>query len=236
MEKDSTAHRRHRPGPGALPPGIAPGHFKAASEGAELHRSRSVGGLHQKGDPPSRIRRLCKGLESEDQGKDPRSDADEADCQANLDEDTKEKSQDALGKLAHKGGKMESETEKSDSEASAKEEQDGACMARYTPETKEQDPESVRLSSLLEKEKPSVFVEIDLGDNAEEEVMCAMNEEKQPEVDTGDLSEDETRTSWVCCIPYPTRRRARENSAALEKGQSGRGIVRPWRDSPPAVS
>jgi hypothetical protein len=63
--------------------------------------------------------------------------------QANLDEDTKEKSQDALGKLAHKGGKMESETEKSDSEASAKEEQDGACMARYTPETK------VRLGAAL---------------------------------------------------------------------------------------
>lgn len=63
MEKDPATHRRHRPGPGALPSGIAPGYFKGASEGAELQRSRSVGGLHQKGDPPVCIRKLlCKEL------------------------------------------------------------------------------------------------------------------------------------------------------------------------------
>lgn len=62
MEKDSTTvHRRHRPGPGA-PLGVASGHFKTASERAELQRSRSVGGLHQKGDPPSSLQKLCKEL------------------------------------------------------------------------------------------------------------------------------------------------------------------------------
>ncbi|XP_048196992.1 uncharacterized protein C13orf46 homolog isoform X2 [Perognathus longimembris pacificus] len=217
MEKDATTHRRHRPGPGTLPPGMAPGHLKAASEGAELHRSRSMGGLHQKGDPPSHVRKLHKEPESEDQGKDPKSEVDDIICQANLEEDKKETSLDALGKLDHKSGKIEPESEKNDSEASAKEEQDGELKGRCAPEAEDQDSESVRLSSLLEKEKPSVFVEIDLGDHVEEEVICATGEEKRPEMDTGDLSEDETRTSWVCCIPYPMRRRARENPASLEK-------------------
>ena len=63
MEKDTTAaHRRHRLGPGAPPSAVSPGHLKAASEMAELQRSRSVGGLHQKGDPPSCIKTLCKEL------------------------------------------------------------------------------------------------------------------------------------------------------------------------------
>lgn len=58
MDKDGTAtHRRHRPGPGAPPSGVGPAHLKAASE---VQRSRSVGGLLQKGDPPSCIKRLCK--------------------------------------------------------------------------------------------------------------------------------------------------------------------------------
>ncbi|XP_048196991.1 uncharacterized protein C13orf46 homolog isoform X1 [Perognathus longimembris pacificus] len=157
--------------------------------------------------------------ESEDQGKDPKSEVDDIICQANLEEDKKETSLDALGKLDHKSGKIEPESEKNDSEASAKEEQDGELKGRCAPEA----------------EKPSVFVEIDLGDHVEEmpqidtfsplnlschsrqEVICATGEEKRPEMDTGDLSEDETRTSWVCCIPYPMRRRARENPASLEK-------------------
>lgn len=63
MEKDATTvQRRHRLGPGAPPLGVASGHVKAASEMTELQRSRSVGGLHQKGDPPSRIQKLCKEL------------------------------------------------------------------------------------------------------------------------------------------------------------------------------
>lgn len=60
MEKDPATHRSHMPGPGALPSGIAPAYLKVASEGAELQRSRSVGGLHQKGDPPVCIRKLLR--------------------------------------------------------------------------------------------------------------------------------------------------------------------------------
>lgn len=60
MEKDPVSHRKHRPGPGALPSGITPVYLKVASEGAELQRSRSVGGLHQKGDPPICIRKLLR--------------------------------------------------------------------------------------------------------------------------------------------------------------------------------
>ena len=63
MDKDGmAAHRRHRPGPGAPPTGVGTVHLKAASEMAELQRSRSVGGLLQKGDPPSCIKKLCKEL------------------------------------------------------------------------------------------------------------------------------------------------------------------------------
>ncbi|XP_039734682.1 uncharacterized protein C13orf46 homolog isoform X1 [Pteropus medius] len=212
MEKDATTvQRRHRLGPGAPPLGVASGHVKAASEMTELQRSRSVGGLHQKGDPPSRIQKLCKELESEDQGKDLRSEAEDTICQANLEEDKQEKNQDALGKSDHESGKMEPEVEKSDSEASGEEEQEEESTEKRTQEAKEQDSKSIKLEDLLEKEKPSVFVEIDLGDHAEEVVTCAVKEEKRSQVDMGDLSEDETRTSWVCCIPYSTRKKVKES-------------------------
>ncbi|CAK7288921.1 Uncharacterized protein C13orf46 [Vulpes lagopus] len=191
MEKDAAAHRRHRPGPGAPPPGVAPGHLKAASEIAELQRSRSVGGLHQKGDPPSCIKKPSKELESEDQGRDLRSDIEDASCQADPEEDKQEKNQDALEKLDTDGGRTEPEGK--------------GCR----PE--EQEPESVKLDEPPGKEKPSEFVEIDLGDRAEEVVTGAVREEKRPQMDVGDLSEDETKTSWVCCIPYSTRRKAKES-------------------------
>ncbi|XP_027446125.1 uncharacterized protein C13orf46 homolog isoform X2 [Zalophus californianus] len=80
MEKDTATHRRHRLGPGAPPSGVAPRHPKAAGEVAELQRSRSVGGLHQKGDPPSCLKKLSKEPESEDQGKDLQGDIEEASC------------------------------------------------------------------------------------------------------------------------------------------------------------
>ncbi|XP_074243480.1 uncharacterized protein C13orf46 homolog isoform X1 [Saimiri boliviensis] len=61
-------------------------------------------------------------------------------------------------------------------------------------------------------QKPSVFVEIDLGDHAEEVVTDAKKEEKPSQMDVGDPSESETQTSWVCCIPYSTRKRAKESA------------------------
>ncbi|XP_052018373.1 uncharacterized protein C13orf46 homolog [Apodemus sylvaticus] len=217
MEKDPTTHRKHRPGPGALPSGITPVYLKVASEGAELQRSRSVGGLHQKGDPPVCIRKLLrKELDSEDQGKDPRSDTDDGTCQANLEDDRKKRSQDEAEKMDLKCAKMD--PEKSDSEASATGEQDDAGKGRCSSVDEEQHAESMKLENLLEKQKPSVFVEIDLGDHTEEEVIaCTINEEKRLPNDTGDLSEDEIRTSWVCCIPYHTKKKSRENTSALEK-------------------
>ncbi|XP_069904626.1 uncharacterized protein C13orf46 homolog isoform X1 [Oryctolagus cuniculus] len=164
MEKDpAAAHRRHRPGPGALP--LA---GRAASEGPELQRSRSVGGLHQKGDPPSRVRKVPKNLESEEQGKEPQSNAEDAGCQANLEEDRKERSQDAPRTPGRESGKRDLEAEKSDSEASTNEEQEGEPTEGHAQEAQEQGPASTKLSD-LEREKPSVFVEIDLGDHAEED-------------------------------------------------------------------
>uniref|UniRef100_H0XLN2 Chromosome 13 open reading frame 46 n=1 Tax=Otolemur garnettii TaxID=30611 RepID=H0XLN2_OTOGA len=213
MEKDADAtHRRHRPGPGALPVG-APGHLKAASEGAELQRSRSVGGLHQRGDPPSRIRRLRREPESEDLGKDLRGDVDDASWQGNPEEDKEGKDKAALGKVDPEDGNMRPEAEKSDSEASTAGAQEGECVDSRPQEAKEQEPEFIKLNGLLEEEKPSMFVEIDLGDRAEEQVTtCTMKEEKRSPMDIGDLSEDETRTSWVCCIPYTTKRKAKESA------------------------
>ncbi|KAM5312350.1 uncharacterized protein C13orf46 homolog [Glossophaga mutica] len=225
MEKDATSmHRRHRPGAGAPSLGVATGHLKGPSEVAELQRSRSMGGLHQKGDPPSCIQKLCKELEPEDQEKDLKSDTEDTICQASLEEDKQGKNQDALGKLDHEseqsdqeggksdqeGGKLEPEVEKSDSEASNQErhEEDESIDIR-TQEAKEQESKSIKLEVPLEKKKPSMFVEIDLGDHAEEVVTCATREEKQSQMDMGDLSEDETSTSWVCCIPYSTRKKVK---------------------------
>ncbi|XP_077610127.1 uncharacterized protein C13orf46 homolog isoform X2 [Crocuta crocuta] len=184
MEKDAAAHRRHRPGPGAPPPGGAPGHLRAASEVAELQRSRSLGGLLQEGGPLRCIRKLSKEPESEDQGRDLRSDTEDARCQADPEEDKQDKREGAPGKLEPDGG-------------------------RTGPA--EEELESGKLDEPLGREKPSVFVEIDLGDRAEEVVTSTMKEEKRSQMDTGDLSEDETRTSWVCCIPYPTRRKAKDS-------------------------
>ncbi|XP_045677746.1 uncharacterized protein C13orf46 homolog [Phyllostomus hastatus] len=266
MEKDATSmHRRHRPGAGAPPLGVASGHLKGTSEVAELQRSRSVGGLHQKGDPPSRLQKLCKELgracslalsslppEPEDQEKDLKSDTEDTVCQASLAEDKQRKKQDALGKLDREsrksdqeveksdreseksdresrksdreseksdqeseksdreGGKLEPETEKSDSETSDQEQhEDDESIDLRAQEAKEQESESIKLEVPLEKKKPSMFVEIDLGDHAEEGVACAMKEEKQSQMDMGDLSEDETTTSWVCCIPYSTRKKVK---------------------------
>ncbi|XP_060143841.1 uncharacterized protein C13orf46 homolog [Globicephala melas] len=203
LEKDTTAaHRRHQLGPGAPPSAVSPGHLKAASGMAELQRSRCVGGLHQKGDPPSCIKTLCKELEPEGHGKDLRSDTEDARCQAS----PEEQRQDAAGQV--RGRWKEAEPE-----ASGQEEPDGREGAdKRALEAKEGEPESVQLGDLLEKEKPSVFVEVDLGDGSEEVITCAMKEEKQSQMDMGDLSEDEIETSWVCCIPYSTRKKVEESS------------------------
>uniref|UniRef100_A0AC11BB16 Chromosome 13 open reading frame 46 n=1 Tax=Ovis aries TaxID=9940 RepID=A0AC11BB16_SHEEP len=207
MDKDGTAtHRRHRPGPGAPPLGVGPAHLKAASE---VQRSRSVGGLLQKGDPPSCIKRLCKEPESEDPGKDVRSEAEDASCQASL-EDKQDGGQDACGQ-APEDAKVEEASTRCEQPAGG---EDGD---ECTPEDKEQEPESLKLDDLLEKEKPSVFVEIDLGDRAEEVVTCITKEEKRSQKDMGDVSEDESRTSWVCCIPYSTRKKVKQS------GQPGEG-------------
>ncbi|XP_070263511.1 uncharacterized protein C13orf46 homolog [Myotis yumanensis] len=218
MEKEATTmYRRHRPGAGAPPLGVATGHPKGTSEGAELQRSQSMGSLHQKGDPPSGIQKPSKELESEDQGKDLKSNSEDPVCQANLEEDKQEKNQDALEKLDHESGKLDRgsgklEVEKSDSEASDQEEhEEDEHTNKCSQEAKEQELESIKPEDLLEKEKPSMFVEIDLGDHAEEVVTCATREEKWSQMDMGDLSEDETRTSWVCCIPYSTRKKVKES-------------------------
>ncbi|XP_052506009.1 uncharacterized protein C13orf46 homolog [Budorcas taxicolor] len=216
MDKDGTAtHRRHRPGPGAPPVGVGPAHLKA-SEVAELQRSRSVGGLLQKGDPPSCIKKLCKEPESEDPGKDVRSEAEDASCQASL-EDKQDGGQDARGQ-APEDAKVE--------EASTRRKQpaEGEDGDECTPEDKEQEPESIKLDDLLEKEKPSVFVEIDLGDRAEEVVTRITEEEKRSQKDMGDVSEDESRTSWVCCIPYSTRKKVK-HSALPGEGTASQASV-----------
>ncbi|XP_075865758.1 uncharacterized protein C13orf46 homolog [Microcebus murinus] len=211
MEKDGAAagHRRHRPGPGALPAGAAAGHARTAGEVAELQRSRSVGGLHQKGDPPSCLRKPRKEPESEDPGKDPRSDVEDSSCQAEADAGEKEEGD--LAQAEPAAGRTEPEPEKGGPEPSATGEPQGERGEQCGGEAKEPEPESVKLKD-PEKEKPSVFVEIDLRDHAEEVATCAAKEEHRSRMDTGDGSEDEARTSWVCCIPYTTRRKVKDGA------------------------
>uniref|UniRef100_A0A2I3S025 Chromosome 13 C13orf46 homolog n=1 Tax=Pan troglodytes TaxID=9598 RepID=A0A2I3S025_PANTR len=173
MEKDTgTTHRRHRPGLRALPSGVALGHLKVASEASEL-QSRSLGGLQPEGDPPSRPRKPHKELESEDQGKDPSCNAEDASCQKNLAQDKKE-SFSTLGKLGHESGKQDPEREKSDLEASMQEVQEGEHADGGLQEAKEQEAESIKLNDLQE----------------EEVVTDAKKEEKPSQMDVEDLSED----------------------------------------------
>uniref|UniRef100_A0A8C9K9Y9 Uncharacterized protein n=1 Tax=Panthera tigris altaica TaxID=74533 RepID=A0A8C9K9Y9_PANTA len=156
MEKDTATHRRHRPGPGAPPSGVAPRHLKAASEMVELQRSRSVGGLLQKGDPLRCVKKLSRELESEDQGRDLQSDTE--DC-------------------GHTSVVL------------------GPCYLLVWCLPQEPELESIKLDEPLGKEV----------------VTGTMKEEKQSQMDMGGSSEDETRTSWVCCIPYSTRRKAKDS-------------------------
>ncbi|XP_074234726.1 uncharacterized protein C13orf46 homolog [Camelus bactrianus] len=214
MEKDTAAaHRRHRLGPGAPPSTVGPGHLKAASDMAELQRSRSVGGLHQKGHPPSCIEKLCKEPESNDEDKDVRSNAEDASCQASPEEDKREERPDAPAKVDDAGEPVLLKAKESILEASSQEQQDrGESEDKRALGAEEQEPESVKLGDLLEKEKPSVFVEIDLGDHVEEVVPCTMKEEKRSQMDMGDLDLSEDETSWVCCLPYVSRRKGKESS------------------------
>ncbi|XP_036898036.1 uncharacterized protein C13orf46 homolog [Sturnira hondurensis] len=223
MEKDaSSVHRRHRPGAGAPPLGVATGHLKGTGEVAELQRSRSMGGLHQKGDPPSSIQKPGKDLEPEDQEKILKSDAEDTICQASLEEDKQGKNQDALGKSDHESRKLDQKVEKSDHESekldheSEKSDQEGGKLepevqksdSEASDQERHEEDESTDIRT-QEAKKPCMFVEIDLGDHAEEVVTCATREEKQAQMDMGDLSEDETSTSWVCCIPYSTRKKVK---------------------------
>ncbi|XP_070096133.1 uncharacterized protein C13orf46 homolog isoform X2 [Equus caballus] len=275
MEKDATAaHRRHRPGPGAPPSGAK------ASEAAELQRSRSVGGLLQKGDPPSCIKKLCRESESEDQGKDLKCDPEEVTSHADLKEHKWEESQHILGKADRESGTAEPEEQDPESpqleDLLEEEDKPGSssglgkqCLGGQpflagrhpvwpscaepacdsAPSTRPPLPAQLPSSPMsgpvsggpggdgpgprahyprksplaqlvharqpclfgFHSQKPSVFVEIDLGDHAEEVATCATREEKRSQMDVGDLSEDETRTSWVCCIPYSTRKKVKQS-------------------------
>ncbi|KAL4838251.1 hypothetical protein H8958_004755 [Nasalis larvatus] len=196
MEQDTgNTHRRHRPGPRVLPSGVALGHLKAASKASELQRSRSLEGLQPKGHPPSHPRKPRKEPESEDQGKDPSSSEEDVSCQENLAQDKKE-SFSTLGKLGHESGKRDPEREKSNSEASTQEAREGKHVDGGSQEAKEQEAKSIKLNDLQEKEV----------------VSNAKKEEKPFQMDVGDLSEDEMHTSWVCCIPYSTRKREKEST------------------------
>uniref|UniRef100_A0A2K6ENW8 Uncharacterized protein n=1 Tax=Propithecus coquereli TaxID=379532 RepID=A0A2K6ENW8_PROCO len=196
MEKDATAaHRRHRPGPGALPAGSAAMHPRTASAAAELQRSRSMGGLQQKGDSPSCPRKPRKEPEPEDPGKDLRSDVQDSGCQGNVEEGAEGKEEGALGQAEPAAGRTEPEPEKGGSEAGATGKLQGEHCDRSSGEAKEQEPDSVTLNDL-----------------DREVATCAAKEEKRSRMDTGDVSEDETRTRWVCCIPYTARRKVQDGA------------------------
>ncbi|XP_072832715.1 uncharacterized protein C13orf46 homolog isoform X4 [Vicugna pacos] len=224
MEKDTAAaHRRHRLGPGAPPSTVGPGHLKAASEMAELQRSRSVGGLHQKGHPPSCIEKLCKEPESNDQDKDVRSNAEDASCQASPEEDKWEQRPDAPAKADDAGEPVPLKAKESSLEASGQEQQDRReSEDKHALGAEEQEPESIKLGDLLEKESchgclgthTASSARLSLRAPASTVVPCTMKEEKRSQMDMGDLdlSEDETRTTWVCCLPYVSRRKGKESS------------------------
>ncbi|KAM6178233.1 uncharacterized protein C13orf46 homolog [Rhynchocyon petersi] len=130
-----------------------------------------------------------------------------------LEKDEKGKTWEALEMVDHDGGKVGPGEEKSDSEASAQGElEKEEDTDKSAEEAKEQELASIKVDDLLEREKPSTFVEIDLGDHAEEVVTWTAKDEKEAPIDPGYLSEDEARTSWMCCIPYVTRKKTKESA------------------------
>uniref|UniRef100_A0A667FZT7 Uncharacterized protein n=1 Tax=Lynx canadensis TaxID=61383 RepID=A0A667FZT7_LYNCA len=199
MEKDTAAHRRHRPGPGAPPSGGAPRHLKAASEMVELQRSRSVGGLLQKGDPLRCVKKLSRELGGEGR------------LYPSL--------------LSARAGRGHLAVRTASSSLPAPQEPPLSTATGGGPGGGHADPSCARAQSPLplpgslhhphlfgfHSQKPSVFVEIDLGDHAEE--VKALRQQRAAPVSPplGPLSAPRTRTSWVCCIPYSTRRKAKDS-------------------------
>ncbi|VFV38930.1 Hypothetical predicted protein [Lynx pardinus] len=184
MEKDTAAHRRHRPGPGAPPSGGAPRHLKAASEMVELQRSRSVGGLLQKGDPLRCVKKLSRelgGQEGRGHGK-----RGGQSLSGNLGASRTRSAVSPQGRQTGHGPARAPRSSASPGKVTQR-------AALFEVRTLEMKPRSLYHPHLFgfHSQKPSVFVEIDLGDHAEEVVTGTMKEEKQSEMDMGGSSEDE---------------------------------------------
>uniref|UniRef100_A0A452V4X0 Uncharacterized protein n=1 Tax=Ursus maritimus TaxID=29073 RepID=A0A452V4X0_URSMA len=198
MEKDTAAHRRHRPGPGAPPSGVALGHLRAASEMAELQRNRSVGGLHQKGDPPSCIKKPSKEL-----GRPQR--------RPSLQPGPIAPAENPEGPPCSGGPSPSHADPAAPGPGAHCPSQEASSPLQLTPACH---PDLFGFHS----QKSPVFVEIDLGDHAEER--CCL---RPWALSSGRgclsltcsalLSACRTRTSWVCCIPYSTRRKVKESTA-----------------------
>ncbi|GAB5566508.1 uncharacterized protein C13orf46 homolog isoform X3 [Prionailurus iriomotensis] len=105
------------------------------------------------------------------------------------------------------GSKADPEEEKQEKNRDSlrKLDPDGGWAGPAEPEL-----ESIKLDEPLGKErpmcaaKPSVFVEIDLGDHAEEVVTGTMKEEKQSEMDMGGSSEDEALSGLFQMVGFGT--------------------------------
>ncbi|XP_074155704.1 uncharacterized protein C13orf46 homolog isoform X2 [Sminthopsis crassicaudata] len=232
MEKE-TVHRRHRLITGVPPTVMAPGLHKGVTEASELQRSKSVGGFPPKGEPVAPIEKLLQEFEGEDLDKESKGEAEDISCQIILEDDKDGQEQGDLKRVDQDKDKdkdkekVEKEVEKKEEEEQIKTDQDedkrvkekeNSVLELNSTQTLEKELQALKLDDLLldtetNLAKPPVaFVEIDLEERTEEKIENTLTEEKSSKAEAGDMSEDESKTMWICCFPISTKKKSKEKA------------------------
>ncbi|XP_074048219.1 uncharacterized protein C13orf46 homolog [Macrotis lagotis] len=228
MEKE-TVHRRHRLMPGVPSTGMAPGLHKVVTEASELQRRKSIGGFPPKGESVAPIEKLLQELEGEDLEKESKGEAEDIGCQIILEDDQDQgdlKRVDQDKDKVKDKEKVEQEFEKKEEENQIKTDQDeekrhtekeNCVLELHTTQILENELVSLKLDDLLETEKnlakpPVAFVEIDLEEHVEEKIENNLTEVKSFKAEAGDTSEDESKTMWICCFPFTSKKKSKEKS------------------------
>ncbi|XP_074155709.1 uncharacterized protein C13orf46 homolog isoform X5 [Sminthopsis crassicaudata] len=214
MEKE-TVHRRHRLITGVPPTVMAPGLHKGVTEASELQRSKSVGGFPPKGEPVAPIEKLLQEF-GEDLDKESKGEAEDISCQIILEDDKDGQEQGDLKRVDQDKDKdkdkekVEKEVEKKEEEEQIKTDQDedkrvkekeNSVLELNSTQTLEKELQALKLDDLL------LDTETNLA-----KIENTLTEEKSSKAEAGDMSEDESKTMWICCFPISTKKKSKEKA------------------------